>query len=538
MKSFMQHKTALARAAWLPLVLGSGACSMDLPLGDMPRDEPDWVDDGASAAVPSTVDGALAPALLPPDVTFGMGEQLWGYEPVVGADLDADGHDDLVVSGRDVATGVQLLHIRYGGARPGDAGEALAFAESGARLLAAETTLDPLFAAGDVNGDGYADLFAADVICQGPEPAHGGYLIYGGPQRLDGVIDLASVSTRFTPPVGTGDASSCSGHLAMAPGDLDGDGLSDLVFVYPRAAEFSSFAGELPTVASGVPGIYVFYGKREGFGPNVSWTSADARISSALSGDPRREWDSISVHAVGDQTGDGRAEFVINYVPEGELLPTTDGSVVRVTEQILVPGGERLPSSVDLTALPLRIPGTFTQHSLKALGDLDGDGTDDIVTRFGNDYMLFYGAPDLLDAPLDPARAAARLLTGYDGMARPLGDLDGDGDAELGLGRYLPGRPWVAMLDMVVLSGTAARWIGDVTFPKASEAGARIYPPDAYGDTRVLLHIAPVGDLDGDGVGDVLTQSSIDVDVGGNPLPMLHLHYGKRAEPTNTSNPR
>lgn len=543
MKSPMQHSRRSPSAAWLPLVLASAGCSMDLSLGDLSREGQGLIDDGASAAVTPTVDGALAPALAPPEVTFGMSDPLRGMDTVVGTDLDADGHDDLAMAAHDVATGIDVVHIRYGGPRPGGAEAVYRLAEGGARLVlpggvAERSTVDGLFAAGDVDGDGYADLLVASGICDGPGLERGGYLIYGGPERLDGVIDIASVSTHFTPPASPGDGSACAYASFAAPGDIDGDELSDLAFVYPGSLSYWTYSGEEPTITSGSPGIYVFYGRQQRFGASVPWASADARMSSTLSDDPARERDALTVHAVGDLNGDGRAEFGVTYVSSDEYFETPQGSPFPRTQQILVPGGQRPSSPIDLLALPLQIPGLITQRGQNPLGDLDGDGYDDILARFGQDYMLFYGAPDLLDAPLDRARAAARIVTEHNGGPLPLGDLDGDGDSELGVMRYLPHRPYVETIDLAVLSGTRARLHGDITFATASLEGARIYPRSAYADTRAVSFVASVGDFDGDGAGDVLTESATDADAVGDAYPMLHLHYGQRAEPAASTDPR
>lgn len=540
MKSLMQHNATLARAAWLPLVLASGACSMDMSLGDMSQSENGLVDDGTGAVAPSTIDGAVASRLPAPEVTFATAGRLWG-QPVVATDLDSDGHDDLAVATYDVATGIYAVHVRYGGPRPNDAKEAFAFAEGGARLLlpASDARLT-VFAAGDVDGDGYGDLFVSDGLCDGPAPERGGYLIYGGPERLDGVADIGSASTHFSPPPSTGDGSSCAFVTVTAPGDLDGDGLSDLVFVYPGAPE--SWESE-PTIASGLPGIYVFYGRTERFGANVPWTSADARVSSTLSGNPEREQDYISVRAVGDLNGDGGAELIVSYWAWGLMAPSPDEPAMRLpVEQILVPGGERLANSVDLTALPLRHPGLYSQEGEGPLGDLDGDGFDDIIMRFDSDYLLFYGAADLLDAPLEPARAAARIVTQDYGIPHPLGDLDGDGDAELGVNRYISADPPVPTIDTAVVSGSRARLSGDITFAEPSLDSARIYSRTYAGagtGTRYISFMAPVGDLDGDGAGDVLTESAPDnVEASASPLMLLHLHYGVPVEAPISDVPR
>ena len=93
MKSPMQHSVLLARAAWLPLLLASAACSMDLSLGDLSRrDHGSSGDDSSgSAAAPVAIDGALPTALRPPDVTIANDDAVLSAAGITGVDLDADG---------------------------------------------------------------------------------------------------------------------------------------------------------------------------------------------------------------------------------------------------------------------------------------------------------------------------------------------------------------------------------------------------------------------------------------------------------------
>ena len=198
MNSLMQHNVVSRRAAWLPFLL-SGACSMDLSLGDLSQREDLLVDDGASATASPGIDGALAATLSPPDVTFAA-DDLLSAAGISAADLDGDGFDDLAIASSDAATNTQYVNVRYGGPRLTDSAQAFDFAQGGAKLVfpaPVSGLVSSLSDVGDVDGDGFADLFLATTICAGLEAGNGGYLIYGGPDRFEGIIDIAQVATRF-----------------------------------------------------------------------------------------------------------------------------------------------------------------------------------------------------------------------------------------------------------------------------------------------------------------------------------------------------
>lgn len=522
MKSLMQH--GASRAAWLPLLLASGACNVDLPLGDLTADDAALIDDGEGAGTGATAaphEGSTATVLPAPALTIGLGDGVNGPDMLGAAgDMDGDGFDDLAVLSVDEATGVQYVHLRYGGRRPSAGAEAFSFDESGAKLRLSSGYADQilvrgLYAAGDVDDDGFADLFVATAVCNGPRPGDGGYLIYGGPERLDGILDIASVGAQFSPPVRAGDGSGCEDYSFAAPGDIDGDGFADLAF-----AHRGPFEGQLtwPT-ASGEGGIYVFYGKAERFPASTSWSDAAAHLSSALSGDVMRDADYMSVAAAGDLDGDGRAELLVNY------------SASRFDQRqalILVPGSsERLAGDIDLLAITPNIPGASPIDGTRAVGDLDADGFDELLISLPDQPgpSLFYGAPDLLSSPLDAEHATATFDRGLGVF--PAGDLDGDGDADLVAMRYVSNVVYTVVgFDMAVWRGSRTRPSGNIRFgADPTLAGARLYPDDR---DRYAQYAAPVGDLDGDGSADVLTVSLRQYEDGFfDASPMLHIHYGE-----------
>jgi hypothetical protein len=92
----------------------------------------------------------------------------------------------------------------------------------------------------------------------------------------------------------------------------------------------------------------------------------------------------------------------------------------------------------------------------------------------------------------------------------PVGDRDGDGDDELAahfyddaLGFALPGIDFGLAHDLAFISGSRVRWTGAIAAPAPSspfERGPR-------GGTRMEWMSVSLGDLDGDGVSELLTHT-------------------------------
>lgn len=99
--------------------------------------------------------------------------------------------------------------------------------------------------AGDVDGDGYADLLIRTAECNTQQEGNGAYLVYGGPERLQGSSVLRDVAARFIPAQRpapeTGEGLSCA---AVSPRGRAGDpaDLFTVSNVYTVAGE-TAFSG-------------------------------------------------------------------------------------------------------------------------------------------------------------------------------------------------------------------------------------------------------------------------------------------------------
>jgi hypothetical protein len=542
-----------ARVCWLALALTASGCGVDVPLGDLDAEAPPLDGGESPSAAAPTYDDGIAPRLGVPELTLSMSASLATFQThdVAVGDLDGDGFDDMAMLGRDAGTGTRFIHLRYGSVRPTDGVGALAFSESGARLVVGVSgvtsgAVGGVYRVGDFDGDGYDDMFVPTWTDDRFE-GNGGYLLYGGPQRWAGTHELRTIAAHLDPGPRSNDHGYATYSLA-APGDIDGDGFDDLAMTSPEGSDLA-------------PGVYVFFGRAQRLAAETSWSEATLHVayqpllpSAELSTGRDVDGDGVldlasqaprqpELSAGGDIDGDGQAELLVTYVD-------WNGPGGAVDNRIIIIEGSTTRSSATRNLLELEsqivcddaAPYTDTMMSAQGVGDLDGDGHDDFVlSSWAQNNLLFYGGPQLLSRPLQLSDAAASLP---DVALLPVGDRDGDGDDDLIASRYIEDESyvnWPVQRDLLggnavaTLSGSRVRLSGSVAIlPEPSVQDARVFPDQ----NRLIQAVMSVGDLDDDGASEVVTLSGmvsfLEPDLG----PMLHVHYGVHVPPAAPDQPR
>lgn len=223
--------------------------------------------------------------------------------------------------------------------------------------------------------------------------------------------------------------------------------------------------------------------------------------------DAVREYDGFggSLADVGDVNGDGLGDLMVGAYSDDEA-----GTRAGAAYLFLGPlEGRTTSEDADARVLGSTSPAYFGV-SLAGLGDLDGDGYADVLVG-----TLLEDAAWLLSGPISGVESAATMGEAWRGLATTGarvaqgGDMDGDGIREVLIGA--PSANVTAEYEGVVYVYSGGAPSGGVDLDAASSAVLR----GGEGGDYFGGSVAGDGDADGDGVPDVLVGApGMDVDGG------------------------
>lgn len=329
-------------------------------------------------------------------------------------DVNGDGKDDLVVGAPDATTGGAFAGASYllfgsdqGPPKPlnlstlnGTSGIVI----NGESIY--DSSGSSVSAAGDINGDGIDDLI---IGAPGASPNVGysgaSYVVFGDDQGLPSPLNLSTLNGSNGIVFNGVGAYDESGASVSAAGDINGDGIDDLIIGAPYAS-------------GGNGAGYVVFGSDQAWTSPVNLSGLDGtdgfRINSVGGGDTL----GISVSAAGDINGDDTDDLVI-----GAVLAGSPGAY-NGASYVVFGSDEVWPASINLSTLDGSNgvvingvnPGDEAGASVSAAGDINGDGIDDLVIGApeadpngddsGSSYVVF-GSDQAWTSPLN--------LSGLDG---------------------------------------------------------------------------------------------------------------------------
>ena len=304
-------------------------------------------------------------------------------------DVNGDGYSDLIVGAYGYSSNTGRAYIYYGGISMDNVADV---------ILTGPSTLSfgySVSSAGDVNGDGYADVIVSGHTFSSNTGR--AYIFYGG-MNMDNVADKTlqgAVSGGFF------------GFSLSDAGDHNGDGFSDVIV---GAYAVSSFQGR----------AYMYFG-----GANMD-TIADLTYT----GESSNNFFGQIVSDAGDVNSDGYSDLMIS-------APSYMTSVGKV---YVYYGSGAPDNAADVTLTGESAANNFGR-GISSAGDVNGDGYSDIVAgaqtyagSTGKAYVYFGGSSMNTIPDMSFGGETAGSLFGFSVSGGT--DLNGDGYSDMSVGAY------------------------------------------------------------------------------------------------------
>ncbi len=335
----------------------------------------------------------------------------FGWSVAGAGDVDGDGVEDLIVGAiynDSAAKDAGKAYVYLGGARP----LATPFVTMTGMAVNDQFGVS-VAGAGDVNGDGYADVIVGARLNSLAANSAGAAFVYFGGPTMDGSPDVVLPGEA---------ANDWFGNSVAGAGDVNGDGYADVVVGAPYNDRGGSAAGA----------AYVFYG-----GPPL-----DNGPDVILVGEMHDDQFGWSVAGAGDVDGDGRSDVLV-------------GARLHCVDNILCTGASYARGRAyvyrggwPMDALPHVVldGGTANDwfgNTVAGIGDVNGDGRTDVavgaiyadpvaggtvLSAAGTTSIYFGGSP--MDAAQDAFLPGEQTNSQSGWAIAPGGDVDGDGRAD------------------------------------------------------------------------------------------------------------
>jgi hypothetical protein len=427
--------------------------------------------------------GPNGPAATPAWSDSGAYPSEWfGREVAPAGDINADGFDDFVVG----APNSQAVGYVGGG-------RVMVYYGSASGVKAQVTTISGFSSngryglhvsyAGDVNGDGYDDVFFSgeDAV----------YLYFGGP----GVLQLNGFTRRYVGPL-----NFDPGPILGGGGDINGDGYDDLLVVNYQHDDT----------------IQVNLG-----GPNPRLNAYDWGVF--VNGAQIR-----SIAFAGDVNGDGRSDVIIGE-PE-----VTIGAITKAGRARLMRGAATPPTAIEWTLNGTETDGKLG-FSVSTAGDLDADGYADFVAGEpghsggvngdGRALVVHGRATSLTSVAYDQA-VTGGTVGRFGNCVAAAGDVNGDG-----LGDLLVGAPYENA--NVSFDGQAYLFYGAAS--RALVASTLVREGNQT-DARAGNTVAGIGDVNHDGYADIAIAAPYYDNGAAANAGRVTVYHGSDGEVTNFTN--
>lgn len=349
--------------------------------------------------------------------------------------------------------------------------------------------------AGDVNGDGFADLLIGAPFLDGSAFSEGAaYVVFGKAGGFAADLDLADLDGDNGFKVSGVAAGDETGFSVSGAGDVNRDGFDDVIM---------SVTG----IGGAGAAAYVVFGKASGFDADIDPTTLDGTNGFRLAGDAN------SVSDAGDVNGDGFADLILGSPGDDPNGVSNAGASYVVFGKASGFAAEIDPAALD-GSNGFRVSGAavndLSGYSVSSAGDVNGDGFDDLVIGAASDAYVVFGKAAGFTADLDLG-----VLDGTDGFkltgaagrgvgirVSGAGDVNGDGYADLIVAASASPTNTNASGSSYVVFGKASGF--DAAFDLADLDGTNGFRPFSAAAANTDISISDAGDVNGDGFADLI----------------------------------
>ena len=349
---------------------------------------------------------------------------------------------------------------------------------------------------GDINGDGFDDLaIGAHYDDEAFVNAGQVYIFFGKASGWSIDLNLANANASFRGE----NKGDIAGDFISGVGDVNGDGYDDFTIA---ATGRSNQKGE----------VYLILGKKTGWSKDVNLSTSDA---SFIGESDSNELGSLG--PAGDVNGDGLDDFLIG-------CPYHAAGGKGYSGKAYLFFGRKTGWAMDksVTTANASFNGSansdYTGRSVSGIGDVNGDGFDDIMfTAVGpGKAFLFFGKTSgwTINTPVWKSNASFKAENPSDNFGTSVsggGDVNGDGYDD-----FIIGAPWrdensTNAGQAYLVFGKSSGWANNVSISKA-DASFTGNMSNCYLGLSVLMP----GDLNRDGYDDIVISGYTGTSITGD----------------------
>ncbi len=449
-----------------------------------------------------------------------------GWSVSSAGDVNDDGFGDILIGApyADASSGKRnsgVTYLIYGGKGLGSDGLPINLASLGDRGVVingadGEYSGWSVSGAGNVNNDAFGDILIGAY--RGNEKDGRSYLIYGG-ASLDDSINLTDLGGRGV--VINGADDEYSGYsVSGAGGEVNDGDFGDVIIGAPHGGA-----------------SYLIHGGNN-LQPIIDLADLDSADGVIING--RTNNSGFDVSSAGDVNGDGHGDILIGE-PSGMSGLANTAYLIYGGENGLAGSG----GSINLAELGNRgvvISGAVERSgsywSVSGAGDVNGDGSGDIIigTPRDNVTYLIYGGDNLKEedqngnlVPIDSidlenlgsrgvviTGAVEGYMSGY--SVSGMGDVNGDGYGDILIG--VPG----ANASYLIYGGEGLSATMDLSALGSADG---LVINGAIPESFSGYSVSWVGDVNGDGFGDILIGAPTEADVSPTFSGSGYVVFGK-----------